>query len=167
MKITIEASSVEDLRNLLANLIQGGKAAEPEPAKEPTKTLDFNDAPVQPVGGFEQPAPVANVAKRRGRPPKAVEPKVEAEAAPARAGPENPSAFDEPEPEEPEETPREQLIKALNDFATARGDAGQKAARTLMQAVCGATRLLEIKPEDYGKLLKALKEAPPPRPTAA
>jgi hypothetical protein len=50
---------------------------------------------------------------------------------------------------------RDEVIAALNAFAAARG--GQVAARQAMQETCGVSRLVDVKAEDYGKLLARLK----------
>jgi hypothetical protein len=49
---------------------------------------------------------------------------------------------------------RDDVITALNAFAAARG--GQVAARKVMEETCGVARLVDIKPEDYAKLLARL-----------
>ena len=51
---------------------------------------------------------------------------------------------------------RDDVIAALNAYAATHG--GQVAGRQKMQDVCGTPKLQDIKPEDYGKLLAALRE---------
>jgi hypothetical protein len=49
---------------------------------------------------------------------------------------------------------RDEVIAALNSYSAARG--GQVAARQVMQETCGVARLVDVKIEDYPKLLARL-----------
>jgi len=60
------------------------------------------------------------------------------------------SAFDDPAPG----PSRDDVIKALNAYSEPRG--GQVAGRQKMQEVCGVSRLQDVPPGDYGKLIAAL-----------
>jgi hypothetical protein len=74
--------------------------------------------------------------RKPGRPPKPTE---QAAAPPVEPG---------------QPVSRDELIVALNAYSEAHG--GQVAGRQLMQEVTGATRLVDVKPADYGKLLARL-----------
>jgi hypothetical protein len=104
------------------------------------------------------------VAMPAGEPPQSESPK----RGPGR--PRKPAeAKAEPEPEKPDPDQgmaipprstalsRDDVIAALNTYSASRG--GQTAGRTKMQEVCGVTRLQDIKPEDYAKLIEALQAA--------
>jgi membrane protein involved in colicin uptake len=98
-------------------------------------------------------------APRRGRPPLTPEEKA---ARAAKAA--EPEAAEPTKAAEPKaaaninaNVSRDDVIAALNTFSAARG--GQTAGRQKMQEVCGVTRLQDIKPEDYGKLVDALRAA--------
>jgi uncharacterized membrane protein len=84
---------------------------------------------------------------KRGRPRK---PAAAPDAAPA-AAPEKAAEPSKPLAAAPS---RDDVITALNAFAAARG--GQVAARKVMEETCGVARLVDIKPEDYAKLLARL-----------
>jgi hypothetical protein len=49
---------------------------------------------------------------------------------------------------------RDRVIAALSAYSAAHG--GQVAARQIMQEVCNVTRLVDVKPEDYAKLIAKL-----------
>jgi hypothetical protein len=85
---------------------------------------------------------------KRGRPAK---PKPTAEQAAT------PSVEPETETEAETETAeitRDQVIAALSAYAETHG--GQVAARQVMQEVVKVTRLVDVKPEDYAKLVARL-----------
>jgi hypothetical protein len=81
---------------------------------------------------------------KRGRP---------AKPKPATEQAATPSVEPETETETAEVT-RDQVIAALSAYAETHG--GQVAARQVMQEVAKVTRLVDVKPEDYAKLVARL-----------
>jgi hypothetical protein len=84
------------------------------------------------------------------------------ETKPRRSRP--PKAKEEPAPEPPETSKaptRDDVIAALTAFSDALdpltgSPRGQIKARQIMQTVTGMIRLIDVKPEDYPKLITAL-----------
>lgn len=97
------------------------------------------------INNEPEPAPP----KRRGRPPKAASTNGSTAGAPLE-----PMPADESPPER--EYSRDEVVKALNGYSDRHG--GQAAGRQLMQEVCGAVKLVDVKPADYGKLVAAAQQ---------
>jgi hypothetical protein len=136
---------IEELRRRMR---PQGMVVNIDPAQEPA---DDEAATVAELGGVAaevedgaQPTwpdkPVADKPKR-GRPRKETAPEPAAEPAKGANGPAG-------------AVTRDEVIAALNSYSAARG--GQVAARQVMQETCGVARLVDIKPEDYPKLLARL-----------
>jgi uncharacterized membrane protein len=121
-------------QGLVVNIDQAEEPANDDSAEHPAaaELEEHADA-------AQEPAPDK---PKRGRPRKPTA----AAAAPEKAA----------EPSEPAASAptRDDVITALNAFAAARG--GQVAARKVMEETCGVARLVDIKPEDYAKLLARL-----------
>jgi cell division septation protein DedD len=127
---------VEELRRRLR---PQGLAVNIDPAEEAVAT----DALDPKANGGAGTVTAAADKPKRGRPakPKPAEPETTEQA-------ETPSV-------EPETTvTRERVIEALSAYSAAHG--GQVAARDKMKEVTGKTRLVDIPPEDYAKLIARL-----------
>lgn len=137
--------------------------ATPKPSRKPRQTPQPETPADVPASDekVEATAPVEPPSEQNSTPEKEIEQPATApvepgplDAAAAASASTAQEATSAPTPTAPS---RDEVIAALNAFATARG--GQVAGRTKMQEVCGVTRLVDVKPEQFGKLLDALKAA--------
>jgi hypothetical protein len=115
---------------------------------------------IDPIGEAVTGDVATPAAPRRGRPPLTAEEKAARDAAKAAEpakGSEARATAAEAKIVANANVSRDDVIAALNAFSATRG--GQTAGRQKMQEVCGVTRLQDIKPEDYGKLVDALRAA--------
>lgn len=113
------------------------RTRKPRQATSATSPQLETPADVPSADEIEPPTPAEDTSEQNSTPPeeKSTEPEV---------------AADEPAPE----VTRDQVIAALNSYAASRG--GQVAGREKMKEVCGVARLVDIKPEQYYVLMKAL-----------
>jgi hypothetical protein len=149
------ASTEELVEELRRRMRPQGMVVNIDPAQEP----DDDDETGMEVAAPERephlepnPEPKPEPDKpRRGRPVKVVAvDKGAASEANGKAPPEKP-----PVTTVAGALSRDDVITALNAYAATHG--GRVAGVSIMQEVCGVTRLQDIKAEDYGKLLAALK----------
>ena len=125
---------VEELRRRLR---PQGLAVNIDPAAEAVES-DALDPKMNGDGGV---AITASDKPKRGRPKKVTEPEPEPETK-------------QTETSTVEPVTRDRVIAALSAYSAAHG--GQVAARQIMQEVCNVTRLVDVKPEDYAKLIAKL-----------
>ena len=142
--MAVFADTKELLEELRKRMRPQGLVVNIDQAEEPGADDEPSAAEVEDVASPKWPAATeaAPDKPKRGRPRKPTA----AAAAPEKAA----------EPSEPAAAAptRDDVITALNAFAAARG--GQVAARKVMEETCGVARLVDIKPEDYAKLLARL-----------
>jgi hypothetical protein len=136
-KSVATATSEELVEELRRRLRPQGLAVNIEAAAPAVETDELDPKPTNgDAAAADKP--------KRGRPPK---PKAEAAQEAQETAPQasrgNGAAVT-----------REQVIEALGAYAKAHG--GQVAARQVMQDVAGVTRLIDVKPEDYDKLVAKL-----------
>jgi hypothetical protein len=135
------AETKELLEELRKRMRPQGLVVNIDQAEEPAADDEQDEAPAT--------APATEAAPdkpKRGRPRKPAEPAAAPAAEPEKAA----------EPSKPlaAAPTRDEVITALNAYSKARG--GQVAARQVMEETCGVIRLIDIKPEDYAKLLARL-----------
>jgi hypothetical protein len=142
----ISAISTEHLvEELRRRLRPQGLAVNIDPAAEAVERDELDPKAINGGAGVAQ---AAGDKPKRGRPAKP-KPALEQAAAPSV----------EPETEtetetEAEPVTREQVIAALSAYSAAHG--GQVAARDAMKEVTKKTRLVDVAPEDYPKLIARL-----------
>lgn len=134
------AANEELVEELRKRLRPQGLVVNIDPAEEPPDVEAETEAVAEAVAEAIPSTPHASDRPKRGRPKKAAEPETELAAEITEPGP---------------TVTRDEVITALNAFAAARG--GQLAARQAMQETCGVAKLVDVKPEDYGKLLARLR----------
>jgi hypothetical protein len=137
------ADTKELLEELRKRMRPQGLVVNIDQAEEPANDDDAEPDEAPATATETAPAPDK---PKRGRPRKPTEPAAAPAAEPEKAA----------EPSKPlaAAPTRDDVITALNAYSKARG--GQVAARQVMEETCGVIRLIDIKPEDYAKLLARL-----------
>lgn len=169
INLHVQAADVAELHAKLAGMLagRGTEAAATAPASSPKRGRSAKNSTSQEAAGeqkvpqdFDDNAATQNESMRHdttGPDPVSVREPTDEPTRPLELAATAERPLTTPTTATEAAPARDEVIAALNVYSAPRG--GQVAGRTKMQEVCGVNRLQDIKPEDYGKLIAALKAA--------